>query len=403
MRIDQCKKRCLFFIAIIALCSPALQAQDEQPYSQRMAQTVMTIWKDSLPTGDKWTYDQGVILKGIEGIWQQTGDEKYFTYIQHCMDRYVTPDGNIRTYRQADYNIDNVLCGRNLLTLYKVLGTEKYYKAATLLRDQLRKQPRVHEGGFWHKNRYPNQMWLDGLYMGEPFYAEYAATFHEDTAFNDIAKQFILMEAKARDTKTGLLYHGWDQSKKERWANPETGLSPNFWGRAMGWYGMALVDVLDHFPAQHPKRAELLAILNRFATAIVKYQDKNSGLWYQVLDRGTAQGNYPEASASCMFVYTMAKAVRQGYLKPAYLPSVQKGYNGIIKKFIETDANGQLNLNGTVSVSGLGGKPYRDGSYAYYLSEKVITNDAKGVGAFILASVEVERLTDLNNKKTKLN
>jgi unsaturated rhamnogalacturonyl hydrolase len=282
-----------------------------------------------------------------------------------------------------------------------VLGTEKYHKAATLLREQLQKQPRVPEGGFWHKNRYPNQMWLDGLYMGEPFYAEYAATFHEDTAFNDIAKQFILMEEKARDTKTGLLYHGWDQSKKERWANPETGLSPNFWGRAMGWYGMALVDVLDYFPEQHPKRAELLAILNRFAAAIVKYQDKNSGLWYQVLDKSTDNGNYPEASASCMFVYAMAKAVRQGYLKPSYLPAIQKGYNGIIEKFIETDANGQVNLNGTVSVSGLGGKPYRDGSYEYYLSEKVITNDAKGVGAFILASVEVERLTDLNNRKTK--
>jgi unsaturated rhamnogalacturonyl hydrolase len=401
MRIDQCKKRYLLFIAIIALCSPVLQAQNKQPYSQRMAQTVMTIWKDSLPTGDKWTYDQGVILKGVEGVWQQTGDGKYFTYIQHCMDRYVTPDGDILTYHQADYNIDNVLCGRNLLTLYKVLGTEKYHKATTLLREQLQKQPRVPEGGFWHKNRYPNQMWLDGLYMAEPFYAEYAATFHEDTAFNDIAKQFILMEEKARDTKTGLLYHGWDQSKKERWANPETGQSPNFWGRAMGWYGMALVDVLDYFPKQHPKRADLLAILNRLATAIVKYQDKNSGLWYQVLDKSTARGNYPEASGSCMFVYTIAKAVRQGYLKPAYLPAIQKGYNGIIKKFIETDANGQLNLQGTVSVSGLGGKPYRDGSYEYYLSEKVITNDAKGVGAFILASVEVERLTNLNNRKGK--
>jgi len=145
-----------------------------------------------------------------------------------------------------------------------------------------------------------------------------------------------------------------------------------------------------------------LAILNRFATAIVKYQDKNSGLWYQVLDKSTARGNYPEASASCMFIYTMAKAVRQGYLKPVYLPAIKKGYNGIIKKFIETGANGQLNLNGTVSVSGLGGKPYRDGSYEYYLSEKVITNDAKGVGAFILASVEVERLPDPNNRKTKL-
>jgi len=402
MRRDHFKKKFLLFIAIIMLFSPELQAQNTQPYSQRMAKTVMTIWKDSLPTGDKWTYDQGVILKGIEGVWQQTGNGKYFTYIQHCMDRYITPDGNILTYRQVDYNIDNVLCGRNLLTLYKVLGTQKYYKATTLLRRQLQKQPRVPEGGFWHKNRYPNQMWLDGLYMAEPFYAEYAATFHEDTAFNDVAKQFILMEEKARDTKTGLLYHGWDQSKKERWANPETGLSPNFWGRAMGWYGMALVDVLDHFPARHPKRAELLAILNRFATAIVKYQDKNSGLWYQVLDKSTARGNYPEASASCMFIYTMAKAVRQGYLKPVYLPAIKKGYNGIIKKFIETGANGQLNLNGTVSVSGLGGKPYRDGSYEYYLSEKVITNDAKGVGAFILASVEVERLPDPNNRKTKL-
>ncbi|WPV02047.1 glycoside hydrolase family 88 protein [Mucilaginibacter sp. cycad4] len=401
MRSDQLIKRCLFIIAIFSQYSLVLQAQNKQPYSQRMAQTVMTIWKDSLTTGDKWTYDQGVILKGIEGVWQQTGDKKYFSYIQQCMDRYVTPDGNIRTYRQADYNIDNVLCGRNLLTLYKVLGTKKYYKAATLLREQLRKQPRVPEGGFWHKNRYPNQMWLDGLYMGEPFYAEYAAAFHEDTAFNDIARQFILMEEKARDAKTGLLYHGWDQSKKERWANPETGRSPNFWGRAMGWYGMALVDVLDHFPAQHPKRAELLAILNRFAAAVVKYQDENSGLWYQVLDKSDAKGNYPEASASCMFVYTMAKAVRLGYLQPTYLPAIQKGYNGIIKKFIETDANGQLNLNGTVSVSGLGGKPYRDGSYEYYLSEKVITNDAKGVGAFILASVEVERLADLHGGITK--
>jgi len=401
MRSNQLIKRRLLVIAILAQCSLILQAQNKQPYSQRMTQTVMNIWKDSLTTGDKWTYDQGVILKGIEGVWQQTGDKRYFSYIRRCMDRYVTADGNIRTYRQADYNIDNVLCGRNLLTLYKVLGAKKYYKAATLLREQLRKQPRVPQGGFWHKNRYPNQMWLDGLYMGEPFYTEYAAAFHEDTAFNDIARQFILMEEKARDTKTGLLYHGWDQSKKERWANPETGQSANFWGRAMGWYGMALVDVLDYFPAQHPKRVELLAILNRFAEAIVKYQDENSGLWYQVLDKSDAKGNYPEASASCMFVYTMAKAVRQGYLQPTYLPAIQKGYNGIIKKFIETDANGQLNLNGTVSVSGLGGKPYRDGSYEYYLSEKVITNDAKGVGAFILASVEVERLADVHSGMIK--
>lgn len=367
-------------------------AQNQQPYSQRMANTVMQMWKDTLKSGDRWNYDQGVILKGIEGVWQQTGDRKYFNYIQRCMDRYVTEDGNIRTYHQRDYNLDNILCGRNLLTLYKVLRLEKYYKAASLLREQLRGHPRVPQGGFWHKKVYENQMWLDGLYMAEPFYAEYAETFHEDTAFNDIARQLILMEARARDQKTGLLYHGWDEGKKQRWANPQTGQSPNFWGRAMGWYGMALVDVLDYFPKQHPKRAELLEILNRFTAAVVKYQEKSSGLWYQVLDRASAQGNYPEASASCMFVYTMAKAVREGYISHSYLPAIHKGYEGIISRFVEPDTAGMIKLKGTVSVSGLGGNPYRDGSYQYYLSEKVIDNDAKGIGAFILASVEVERL-----------
>jgi unsaturated rhamnogalacturonyl hydrolase len=379
---------CLLTITFLFKAS----AQNQQPYSQRMANTVMQIWKDTLKTGDRWNYDQGVILKGIEGVWQQTGNGKYFNYIQRCMDRYVTEEGNIRTYHQSDYNLDNILCGRNLLTLYKVLGVEKYYKAASLLRGQLQGHPRVPQGGFWHKKVYENQMWLDGLYMAEPFYAEYAKTFHEDTAFNDVARQLILMEAKARDPKTGLLYHGWDESKKQRWANPQTGQSPNFWGRGMGWYGMALVDVLDHFPKQHPKRAELVEILNRFTTAVVKYQDKSTGLWYQVLDKASSKGNYPEASASCMFVYTMAKAVREGYIPNSYLPAIHKGYESIISRFIEPDTGGRIKLKGTVSVSGLGGKPYRDGSYQYYLSEKVIDNDAKGIGAFILASVEVERL-----------
>lgn len=368
------------------------------PYSQRMAKTVTTLWKDSLPTGNKWTYDQGVILKGFEGIWQDTGNRSYFDFIKYCMDKFIQPDGTIRTYRQQEYNIDNVLCGRNLITLYKVTKDVKYLKAIQLLREQLRHQPRVPQGGFWHKKRYTNQMWLDGLYMGEPFYAEYAATFKDDTAFNDIARQFILMETYSRDSKTGLLYHAWDESKTERWADPVTGRSANFWGRAMGWYGMALVDVLDKFPANHPKRKVLLDILKRYAVAIIKVQDAPTGLWYDVLDKGTEKKNYLEASASCMFVYTLAKAVRQGYLPKAYWPAAKKGYQGIIKKFIETDANGFTNLKGTVKVSGLGGNPYRDGSYNYYMSEDVITNDAKGVGAFILASVEMERLYKSKNR-----
>ena len=180
------------------------------------------------------------------------------------------------------------------------------------MRDQLKTQPRTSEGGFWHKKIYPSQMWLDGLYMGEPFYAEYAATFHEDAAFDDIAKQFILMELHSRDPKTGLLYHGWDESKQQRWADPATGHSPNFWGRAMGWYAMALVDTLDYFPQDHPQRGALLAILKRLAVAIEKYQEPKSGLWYEVLDKGSEKGNYLEASASCMFVYALARGRSRG-------------------------------------------------------------------------------------------
>ena len=363
------------------------------PLPERMASTVMTIWKDTVAEPgkpEKWSYEQGVVLKGIEGVWLATGDGRYFSYIQHLIDRFVNDDGTIRTYKLEDYNIDNVLLGRNVLLLYKVTGQEKYRKAAALLREQLKNHPRTSEGGFWHKKIYPYQMWLDGLYMGEPFYAEYAATFHEDAAFDDIAKQFILMEQHARDTKTGLLYHGWDESRKQRWADSQTGRSPNFWGRAVGWYAMALLDALDYFPKDHPKRGELIAILNRLAAAIEKYQEPKSGLWYEVMDKGGAEGNYLEASAACMFVYALAKGVRQGYLPASYLKVARKGYQGITDRFIETDAGGQVNLKGTVSVAGLGGNPYRDGSYQYYLSEKVVTNDPKGVGAFLMASNEME-------------
>lgn len=365
-----------------------------QSWSEKLALTVMDIWKDSLVMEPgkpvKWAYDQGVVLEGFEGIWYRTADAKYFNYIQKSMDFFIEENGNIRRYKQDEYNIDHIKNGRSLLLLYKVTGKPKYLKAASLLREQLRSHPRTSEGGFWHKKIYPYQMWLDGLYMGEPFYAEYAALYHEDTAFNDIARQFILMERHAMDDKTGLLYHGWDETKQQRWADKTTGRSPNFWARAMGWYAMALVDVLDYFPKAHPKRDSIVAIMNRLAATIQKYQDANKGLWYQIMDKAAAKGNYPEASASSMFVYALAKGVRQGNISSSYFNVAKKGYEGIIKEFMEITANGQANLTGTVSVAGLGGNPYRDGSYEYYLSEKVVTNDPKGVGAFLLASNEME-------------
>ncbi|MDN5288334.1 MAG: rhamnogalacturonides degradation protein RhiN [Mucilaginibacter sp.] len=392
----------ILFVFTFLFSGLLLYAQTEKPWSQQMAATAMHLWKDSLP-GHNWSYDQGIVLQGLQSVWQQTANNEYFTYIQHAMDRYVSADGSIRTYKADDYTLDNILPGRSLLMLYKVLNNEKYYKATTLLRKQLSEHPRIPEGGFWHKKRYPNQMWLDGLYMAEPFYAEYAATFHENADFDDIANQFILMEKYARDPKTGLLYHGWDQSKKERWANPQTGLSAIFWGRADGWFGMGLVDMLDQLPANHPKRAAILAILNRFAAAITTYQDKKTGVWYQVLDKAGQKDNYLESSASCMFVYTLAKGVRAGYLPQRYLAVAQKAYKGIIKQFIEIDASGQTNINikGVCGAVGLGGNPYRDGSYQYYTGERPVVNETKGVGAFMLASMEIERLAHLEAGKGK--
>lgn len=378
--------------AFSALCL-SLTAQ-QKPYSQQLAQTAMRTWPDSFsvkPGGPaRWSYDQGVILKGIEGIWKLYGDASYFNYIQHSMDYYVRDDGSIRDYKRDEFNIDHTNNGKLVMLLYNITGKEKYKKATDHIRTQFNDHPRTKEGGFWHKKIYPWQVWLDGLYMGQPFYAEYAKWARQDTVFDDIARQFINIERHTRDAKTGLLYHGWDESKEQKWANKETGCSPNFWGRAMGWYGMAMVDVLDHFPPDHPGRDSIIGILNRFAKAITAVQDVKSGLWYDILDMPNREKNYKEASASCMFVYTLAKAVRNGYIPATYQLTAKKAYNGIIKEFIEVDANGQTNLKGTVSVSGLGGKPYRDGSFEYYMSEPVVVNDPKGMGAFILCSVEME-------------
>lgn len=381
-------------------------------YAALVSETAMKeLWRNgtyTTPHPNKWTYDQAVVLLGIEGLWYRTANPAYFNYMQQSMDRFVQDDGSIDTYKQEDFNIDNVACGRILLALYKVTGKEKYFKAANTLREQLKQHPRTQEGSFWHKKIYPNQVWLDGLYMAQPFYAEWSATFHDDKGFDDIANQFIYIEQHTRDKTTGLMRHAWDESKQMQWADKTTGNAPNVWARAMGWYGAALVDVLEYLPEDHPKRKELTAILNRYASAITKAQDKKSGLWWDVMNEPYPgkKGNYFEASAACQFVYTLSKGVRLGALPASYNAVAQKGYKGILKQFIVKDAEGLTHLNGTVSVSGLGGKPYRDGSFEYYISEKVIQDDAKGVGAFIQASNEIEIQDDLaagKNKKVLLD
>ncbi|MBK8303719.1 MAG: glycoside hydrolase family 88 protein [Chloracidobacterium sp.] len=381
------------FIAAILLLMSVVAATAQTRLSEQLTETAMNrIWVDdrNLPgIPPKWNYEQGVILKAVEQMWYATGDPKYFRHIQKGMDHWIDEKGNHKDYHLEEYNIDHVTPGTAMLLLYRVTGNEKYRKMVELLRSQLKTHPRTNEGGFWHKKIYPYQMWLDGLYMGEPFYAEYSSIFGEDN-WDDIANQFVWMEKHSREPKTGLLYHGWDESKQQKWANKETGMSPHVWGRAMGWYAMALVDTLEHFPAGHPRRAELIAILNREAAAITKYQDAKSGVWWDIIDLGGREKNYLESSASAMFVYALTRGVREGYLPEKYLKTATRGWAGIKKEFIKTNAQGQTDWEGTVSVSGLGGNPYRDGSFDYYMSEKLRTNDAKGLGPAIRAAIEIE-------------
>lgn len=395
------KKYCLSKLLLLMLCVGNL-ANAQKPWNEEIARTILSVWKDSIPIGSqtKWSYDMGVCLKGLEGLWVQTKNPVYFNAIKGKLDFFVQPDGSIKGYEMTEYNIDHVNNGKSVLFLYNQTKEEKYKIASQHLREQLRTHPRTNEGGFWHKKVYPYQMWLDGLYMGSPFYAQYAQMFNEPKSFDDVTNQFVWMEQHARDSVTGLLYHAWDESRQQRWSNPKTGQSPHFWARAMGWYADALVDALDYFPAKHPGRKKLIDILNRLVNAIEKQQDPATGLWYDVMNYNGPgkERNYFEASASSQFVYAIAKGVRMKYLPKSKLVIAEKGFDGIVKQFIKNE-NGRYNLHGTVSVSGLGGSNYRDGSFEYYMSEKVVVNDAKGLGACLLAANEMQLISNKKNKK----
>jgi len=368
----------------------------EDGWSHRLAESFLlrhpnALTCDSSSPNKKWNYEQGLMLVALHQMWLHSGEEKYFEFVKNNLDQYVEESGAIKTYKITDYNLDNIGPGRALLELYQKTGAEKYRKAADTLRKQLREQPRTKEGGFWHKKIYPYQMWLDGLFMAEPFYARYAKLFKEPEAFEDIANQFIIIADHTRDPKTGLYYHGWDESKKERWSNPETGCSLNFWGRSIGWYMMALVDVLDDFPADNPKRTNLIGIFRDLSTALLKFRDENTQLYYQVIDQPNRPGNYLEASASCMFAYAMAKGANKGYLEKKFFVAAQETFEGVVKQFVISNSDGCLDLQGTCKAAGLGGNPYRDGSFEYYVGESQCTNDMKGVGPFLLAAIEIEK------------
>jgi unsaturated rhamnogalacturonyl hydrolase len=387
-------KRCAFRTFSIALCLAfgCLAHAQQLSWSQRAASSTIRRWTDGqfvAPDAQwKWNYELGILLNGMDAAWYNSADGDDYHYMQRSIDQLVAPDGSIPTYDPAAHSLDNIALGRQLLLLYRVTQKKKYYQAAQLLRNQLASQPRNASGGFWHKQKYPDQMWLDGLYMAEPFYAEYASVFHQPQDFADITKQFALIEQHTRSPKTGLLYHGWDESRKQPWADKATGTSHIFWARGMGWYMMALVDTLPYYTKNDPGRATLIAILNRTAAAVVRYQDKQTGLWYQVLDRPHAPGNYFESSASCMFTYALQKGVRRGYLPEHYSRNAARAWQGILSHFVRTSPDGSVTITSTVEAIGLGGN--HDASYHYYVSSPVVDNDPKGVGAFMLAASEME-------------
>ncbi len=372
------------------------QMSEDQPWSQRIAQSFVArhpgaVTYDSISPDQKWNYEQGLMLVALYKAWKHTGDQTYFNFVKENLDHYVQQNGTIISYKRSDYNLDNIGPGRALLWMFEKTKEEKFRFAADTLRRQLTEQPRTREGGFWHKKIYPFQMWLDGLFMAEPFYAMYASLFEETGAFDDIAQQFMAIVRHTRDPKTGLYYHGWDESKQQKWANVNTGCSPNFWARAMGWFAMGLVDVLDYFPEDQHQRSNLVQILNDLAEAITRFQDSKSGVWYQVVDQGEREGNYLEASASCMFAYTLAKGVNRELLPPAFLDNARRAFNGITEHFVSVDENGFVDLHQICRSAGLGGNPYRDGSFEYYISEPKRLNDMKGYGSFLLAAIEIEK------------
>ncbi len=389
------KKPTVFFLGLalltISCVDKTRDAGDQSPWSVQMADAVMTRY-DSLvhyldPPRIKWEYDWAMLGQAIARL--DTVDEKYASYLADYMDYFVMDDGQVRIYKQSDYNLDYINPAKGLFTMYRYTRDEKYKTAIEDFIQQLTYQPRTHSGGFWHKKIYPWQMWLDGIYMSSPFMAEYAASFEQPAWFDSVVYQVTLIHSKTLDPETGLLYHGWDESREQKWSDPETGLSPHFWGRAMGWYMMALVDVLEYLPEDHPGNPEIREILLNLSNSLLKFRDEEAGIWYQITDLGEREGNYLETSGSVMYTYAFAKGARLGFLPEHFRGIAENCFKSIVDYCVVTGSDGYPVLKHTCHGAGLGGNPYRDGSYEYYIGEVTRDNDPKGVAPFIMAAIEL--------------
>ena len=337
-----------------------------------------------------WNYIDGCMIKALLEMYSITKNEKYFKFADNFIDYRVYDDGTIDGYDVNELNIDNINAGKTLFELYDLTGREKYRKAIDLIYSQIKLMPRTSEGSFWHKNIYPNQVWLDGLYMCQPFYIEYETRFNNKQNYDDIFLQFRNVVKNLKDPTTGLYKHAYDHTKSIFWCDPVTGLSQNYWLRALGWYTMALLDTIDKADKSHPEVEFLKQTFLELMDAMLKYQDE-SGMWYQVVNFGNIEPNYLETSGSSIMAYALLKGVRLGYLPESYAEYGKKAFNGVCEKYL-TNENGEMHLGGICLVAGLGGKDMRDGTFGYYMSEPIVKDDAKGVGPFLLAYTELLRL-----------
>jgi rhamnogalacturonyl hydrolase YesR len=385
--------------------SQVVDALEPLEISTRLAESEMQRRGDSLSYGgwdamtsqpSTWTYTTGLLMQAMDDLSTATGDPRFADYAKRTMDSWLTEDGTIHTYDAESFNIDHINPGKMLQRLYARHGDARYRQAIDALAGQLAEHPRTSEGAFWHKQRYPHQLWLDGVYMGMPFLAGVGVMEGDERKIEEAVREFSIARSHLRDPQTGLYYHAWDEAREQVWAEPETGRSRYVWGRGLGWYAMALVDVLDVIPPDKtPLREPLLAIIPELAESLVRYQD-DTGVWFQIVDMPDEPGNYREASSSAMFTYFLAKAIHEGYLPASFEPAARKAYSGLVDEFVSVHADGSFHLTNICEVGGLGYG--RDGSYRYYMSERVVENDPKALGPAIMAGLqitELERIGDV--------
>ncbi|MBQ9328079.1 MAG: glycoside hydrolase family 88 protein [Solobacterium sp.] len=340
---------------------------------------------------NKWNYIDGCMMTAVLSLYEMTGEKRYLDFADEFVGWYVNEDGTIKTYSPEERNLDNINMGRSLFPLYELTGKEKYRRALDTVRSQIDLQPRTKEGNFWHKDIYPWQIWLDGLYMAQPFYMQYETLFNKMNGCKDSYTQFVNVERLMKDPKTGLYYHGYDESRQMYWADPETGTSPNFWLRSLGWFMCALVDTAEVMQETlYYEYRYLQKMLEDLAESLLHYQDP-SGMFWQVVNYPEEEGNYLETSGTALIAYALLKGTRLGYLPAKFRAVGEHAVEGIIDKYLSRNEDGTLKLGGICLVAGLGGKQHRDGSRPYYYSEPIVENEAKGTAPFILSYIELLR------------